>query len=441
MLPSPSVVRGQVDVKKAVVVGSGAGGATVAKELQGKFQVTVMEEGKSFRPFTVDLLLVEKLKNLGLLFDESMINVLFPAMRIRKADSRMVMVNGVGTGGTTTICTANALRQDRELKAIGVNLDEDFDELSREIPISYDHQKHWHENTRRVFQVCEEMGLNPVASPKMAYRNRCAACGRCIFGCRRGAKWDTREFLELAVRRGAESLQGCRVKRVVINDGEVLGVEVSGGRHRGFHPADLVVLAAGGFGTPAILRGSGIECEKRLFVDPVLCVAARWDGAGQDKEIPMPFIVQRERFMIAPYFDFLSFFFNRNWSYPAGNIYSLMIKLADSPNGGVEGRRIRKSLTEADTALLDEGVSLTREIFRRVGRKDDEIFLGTLNAGHPGGMLPLTEKESATLHNPSLPENLYVADATLFPESLGNPPILTIMALAKRVSKLLIANA
>jgi hypothetical protein len=35
-----------------------------------------------------------------------------------------------------------------------------------------------------------------------------------------------------------------------------------------------------------------------------------------------------------------------------------------------------------------------------------------------------------------LPENLYVADASLLPKSLGNPPILTIIAMAKRISKI-----
>ena len=35
-----------------------------------------------------------------------------------------------------------------------------------------------------------------------------------------------------------------------------------------------------------------------------------------------------------------------------------------------------------------------------------------------------------------LPESLYVADASLLPRSLGNPPILTIIAMAKRVSKI-----
>jgi choline dehydrogenase-like flavoprotein len=50
-------------------------------------------------------------------------------------------------------------------------------------------------------------------------------------------------------------------------------------------------------------------------------------------------------------------------------------------------------------------------------------------------MLPLTAADAATLHPARLPANLYVADATLLPHSLGNPPILTILALAKRVAR------
>ena len=63
-------------------------------------------------------------------------------------------------------------------------------------------------------------------------------------------------------------------------------------------------------------------------------------------------------------------------------------------------------------------------------------FLGTLNAGHPGGMLPLDLSQRDTLHSDRLPGNLYVADATILPESMGNPPILTIMALAKKMASL-----
>jgi choline dehydrogenase-like flavoprotein len=52
-------------------------------------------------------------------------------------------------------------------------------------------------------------------------------------------------------------------------------------------------------------------------------------------------------------------------------------------------------------------------------------------------MLPLTQREARSFHHDGLPENLYIADATLIPEALGNPPILTIVAIAKRISKLI----
>ena len=50
-------------------------------------------------------------------------------------------------------------------------------------------------------------------------------------------------------------------------------------------------------------------------------------------------------------------------------------------------------------------------------------------------MLPLTAAEKDTLHDPSLPDNLYVADATILPEAMGTPPILTIMALSKKIAE------
>lgn len=83
---------------------------------------------------------------------------------------------------------------------------------------------------------------------------------------------------------------------------------------------------------------------------------------------------------------------------------------------------------------MDEAVALSREILAKLGVPEEKQFLGTLNAGHPGGMLPLTAAEAETLHNPALPENLYVTDATILPEAMGNPPILTIMALASKIA-------
>ena len=56
--------------------------------------------------------------------------------------------------------------------------------------------------------------------------------------------------------------------------------------------------------------------------------------------------------------------------------------------------------------------------------------------GTPAARCPLTHATATTLHDERLPENLYVADATLFPRSLGLPPILTIVALASRVARI-----
>jgi choline dehydrogenase-like flavoprotein len=423
-------------MKKAIVVGSGAGGATAAKELQGKFQVTVLEAGNSFHPFTANLNAIEKVKRTGLFFNEKQIEWIFPAMKIGKTGDGMVLVKGQGQGGSTTLSAGNAIRQDRDLKAIGINLDAEFQELAREIPVSSDHQKKWSPLTQEVFGICRDMGLHPQPTPKMISFEKCVGCGKCTLGCSRGAKWDSRRYLEQAVENGAEVVSGCAVQKVQIEKGRALGVIAGNGRRHRFFPADLIVLAAGGLGTPVVLQQSAIKCQDTLFVDPVLCVAARREGSRQNRELPMPFIVQEEHYIISPYFDFLSFFFNRNWKYPAGDIFSLMIKLADTGSGCSSPGGVQKSLQEPDKARLNEGAGLCRDILRKLGIKESAVFLGTINAGHPGGMLPLTEKDSLTLHPRCLPENLYVADASLFPRALGNPPILTIAAMAKRISKI-----
>jgi choline dehydrogenase-like flavoprotein len=413
-------------VKTAIVVGSGAGGATVAKELQGKYEVTVLEAGSTFRPFVGNLALFGRLKQTGLLFDERMIRLIFPVMQIRRAADKMILVNGIGHGGTTTICAGNAVRKDEDLQAIGINLDIEFQELYQEIPVYTEHQSKWHDRTKQAFDICRDLNLKPMPTPKMADAQRCSGCGKCVLGCPRDAKWDARRFLQKAMEKG------------VVENGQATGVEATSAGRTRFYPADLTILAAGGLGTPVILQNSGIECTANLFVDPVLCVAARIPNSQQDREIPMPFIVQGDNFILSPYFDFLSFFFNKHWKCPPSGIYSLMIKLADSNCGSISRRGVRKSLTDQNQATLKEGVALCTEIFRRLGIGSNALFRGTLNAGHPGGMLPLTEKEALTFHSARLPPNLYVSDATLLPRSLGNPPIFTIAAMAKRIGKLCI---
>lgn len=425
-------------MKKVIVVGSGAGGAAAARELQGKFQVTVLEAGGEFKPFSFPLSPFEKIKKTGLLFDEREIQMLFPSMRVRKTADKTVMVSGAGLGGTTTLSAGNAIRADNGLKALGIDLDEEFEELYRDVLVTYEHRNKWQKASNRLFEICEEMSLGPEQLPKLGDYSRCTGCGRCVLGCRYGVKWDSRQFLKDAMNNGADVITGCRVMRAVTENGKVTGVQAKMGTRPVFFPADIVILAAGGFSTPVILKNSGIECENTLFVDPVLCVAAECKDSLQNRELSMPFVVQRDHYILSPYFDYLSFFFNGNWKYQASDTLIMMIKLADVCEGSIDGNKINKTLKDIDWERLREGVELCSEILVRYGIKRDDIFLGTVNAGHPGGMLPLTERSRETFHDPRLPENLYVADGTLFPCSLGNPPILTIMAMAKKVGKIIV---
>ncbi len=417
-------------MKKAIVIGSGAGGAMAARELAKDFEVTVLEAGRAFRPLALPLEKLAGFRKTGLYFDERLIQLLLPAMRIDR-QTEMVMVYGKGLGGTTTLATGNAVRADEGLKAIGVNLDDEFAELYRDLPITTSHQKGWSRVTKELFRCMDDLGMSPEPMPKFLRPERCRLCGCCSVGCPSGAKWDCRELLD-----GLTVITGCRVTHIDVGDRLARRVHgVKGFRHVTFD-ADLIVVAAGGYGTPDVLRRSGIDCQPTLFVDPVLCVAAPMAHARQDRQLLMPFVSRRGRYIISPYMDWLSFFFNKSWYRPMDGIVSLMIKLADKEQGDVRNNRMEKQLTAADHGLLKQGVADCRDILVSMGIAESDIFLGTLNAGHPGGMLPLTAAEAGTLHSPLLPDNVYVADASLLPRALGLPPMLTILALAKRIARI-----
>jgi choline dehydrogenase-like flavoprotein len=415
-------------MKKAIIIGSGAAGAVAARELQGTFQVTIAEAGTAVNPFRFSLPVLEQLRYSNLFFSEQLIRLFIPAYRIAKTQDPMLLVRGIGVGGTTTFTCGNALRADKQLKTIGIDLDAEFAELEHEIPITSNHRHLWRETTARLFTHCENRGLKPFAVPKAGRYDRCRNCGQCTLGCPHGIKWNAGVFIDEAIRSGATLLKGCTVKKIVTHNSRTTGVQTS----RGFLEADLVVVAAGGIGSPEILQNSGIDVCPTFFVDPVLCVAAEIKNARQNRELPMPFAVQQDGYILAPYFDQLSFFFDKRWRMPAGNIFSFMIKLADSETGSPGNKR----LTTNDTATLQRAVTQCKELFSGIGVDPDRTFPGMLNAGHPGGMLPLTANEAHSMHAPQLPDNVYLADASLFPASLGAPPMLTIMALAKRVARI-----
>ena len=158
----------------------------------------------------------------------------------------MVMVRGIGVGGTTTLATGNAVRCDGAVRALGIDLDEQFAELSRELPITTEHQQHWTETTWTMFRLFEQMGVDPVVTPKLMRAAKCVECGHCAIGCPTGAKWDTRALTKEAVQKGAVLVTDCRVTALDIENGQVKAVHARRHGKREIYQADLVVLAAGG---------------------------------------------------------------------------------------------------------------------------------------------------------------------------------------------------
>lgn len=420
--------------KSAIVIGTGAGGAVMAYELQGKYDVTILEAGSEFKSFSGSLQKYASLRATGLYRDLAQIHALIPNMIIDKSEE-VGIARGIGLGGTTTLATGNAVRFDDDLKAIGINLDAQFDKLNSMIPITTEHKKKWNESMNKMFETFGEMGLKPEVMPKALKAEACINCSHCAIGCPTKAKWDVRELIDKAVEKGAKLVTDCKVTSLEISDGKVKTVYAKIKNKNVNFTADLIFLCAGGLGTPVILNNSGIKCKDSLFVDPLICVAGVSLSFNQDKQMLMPFYSRHEGFILSPYIDYFSFFFDKKWRVPSSDLACIMIKLADEENGYLEGEKVHKVLSAKDKETFEKAIELCHEILINMGIPKEKHLVGLTAAGHPAGMLPLTESESETLHSPLLPENLYVADATILPKTMGFPPMLTIMALAMKIAE------
>ncbi len=423
-------------MKRIAIVGSGAGGAMMAAELAGKAEVLLLEAGAPFHSFAWPISLLDALRPTRLIRDERMIQWFFPAMRVTRASNGIPLVWGRCVGGSTTLSCGNAVDCNEDLKQIGLDLNEEFSALKSELPITLEHQHLWHPPTHQLFNACRESGWEVEIVPKMGNYQQCRNCGHCVLGCPHHIKWHAGYMVEKALQKGAKLLPGCEVTDLEIENHHVTGVRVRQGYSRRLWPFDAVILCAGGIGTPRILQALGIETSPRFFIDPVLTLMARLPASWQNRELPMPFISRRDHVILSPYFDPLSFFFHPQWrASKASDIFGIMIKLADDAHGRITRRKIYKDLTPDDHRHLNAAREDIYRLFKLMGIQRSQIVEGLINAGHPGGSLPLTEAEASTLHHGFLPENLYVADASLLPHSLGKPPILTIMALAKRIAR------
>ena len=411
--------------------------STAALELTLKgFEVIILEAGKPFKPFTRHMTLTEPLRKIGLLGDENTIKRIFPYMDAKRSNKDLVLVRGITTGGSTVISCGNMVRADHGLKELGLDLKPEFEELEKRINIKPIPMKRWRPLTRKMYYSAEQMGLNPTPTPKAVDLTKCSSCGLCEMGCATGARWDSNQFLNEAIKLGAKIHTSSHVEKVIFDNNRVVGVLIRSGNSNNIIKTDIVVLAAGGVGTAQILKASGINAENKLWVDIVLTVGGVSKGAKQLKEAPMTWYTKHEDFILSPYLDILSHYFHKPWrNVSLNDRVGVMVKLADMEDGTVfSDGHVEKEVTEKDKTKIDEAVHQAKEIMEVSGVKGP-FLKGMYNGGHLGGTVPLKKEDISSMRPSSLPEGLWVADLSLAPRSQGLPTIMLTAALALKVCK------
>jgi choline dehydrogenase-like flavoprotein len=281
--------------------------------------------------------------------------------------------------------------------------------------------------------------------PKFIDAEKCIRCGNCVLGCRTGARWTAERYLEEAQAQGVEVRYGTRVRRVLVEGGRARGVEVAGPERDLELAADAIVLAAGGLSTPVLLQDSGVEAGEGLFVDLMVNVYGVTQGLNQINEPQMALVNrefhEEEGFLLSPYVShprrvrFLEIG-PKGYALPTRRLLGLMVKIADEPSGRVHpDGSVSKVVTEADARKLERGAAIAREILVEAG-VDERTLIQTKPAGaHPGGTAAVGRVVDGDLQT-RVP-GLFVCDASVLPAAPGAPPIVTLVALAKRLAKTL----
>jgi choline dehydrogenase-like flavoprotein len=286
---------------EVAVVGSGAGGATIAKELsEAGRKVVVLEAGRHFTR-----------EDFNLRMDYAFINMYWYGGQVMTLGSPAFMLpQGKTVGGTTTINSGTCFRMPhRVLKRW--HLDHGLWEITaEELELYYGAVEEYlfvqkgdpevmGRNAHLFLEGARKMGLSGGILARNA--KDCEGYGVCCFGCPSDAKQSANvSYIPDAVRAGCEVYTGCLVEEIVVRGGRAAGVRgrfPRGGRKSPPGPrieveADVVVLAAGSLHTPRLLQVQGLcnssgQVGRNLTIHPCSgTVAIMPEKLGNPKGIP-----------------------------------------------------------------------------------------------------------------------------------------------------------
>ncbi len=471
-----------------VIVGSGAGGAVAAAELAAAgLDVIVLEAGGHYDR---DSYPADQLEAIAGLYRDGGLTIAAGRPPIPVPVAKVV-------GGTTVINSGTCFRApDAVLEdwrgRFGIpwagQLDADYAEAEATLQVTQLDPERMGRNGQLAMEGAAAIG----ASGAPIFRNAgdCVQCSSCPFGCAIDAKRGMHvSYLPRAVAAGARVRAGVEVGRVLVEDGRAVGVRGTvagpGGRRRAFsvRARRATIVAGGGLGTPELLQRSGLggnQVGRNLHIHPACWVGARygeevrgWEGVMQSFYIDQ---WEPQRILLEATFTPLAF--GGAWLLGAGRAHqeamldfghvgSIGVHLSDQSAGrvglGAEGSiRASYRLTHEDARRLAFGIARAAEVHFAAGAS--EVYpniarVGTLRPGdlarfeatdfkpselrleafHPMGTARISAdpRQGACAPDGSLygTRDLYVADASLFPTSVGVNPMMTVIAFAKQVAR------
>ena len=398
-----------------IIVGTGAGGGIIAYELaKNDVPVTIIEKGpyiKSGEAFKY--------------YD--------------KYSEDVDLLTTTCIGGASIVSMSNMVRAlDEELLEFDVDLTEAYEYVEELVGVHQLDDSHIGKGSQAFLDAGRKLGLKTMKMPKAIREKDCIQCGKCAFGCPADAKWSGKDFVDDAVEAGAELICDAEVIKVITENGNACGVTYVKDDKEESVFADTVILSAGAIGTTLILRNSGIEdAGREIFFDPFVSVGGYLKDINFNTEVQMAGLVVGENFVLSPHF---SSFIRANIpddSVTDEDILSIMVKTPDECRGYVDDDGdVVKINTIQDIRYLAEGVATAGFILKEVGVDPNTIGSTVYRGAHPGGTAPIGKIVDSNQETEI--KGLFVSDASVLPISPGKPPILTILALSKRLADYLI---
>lgn len=477
-----------------LVIGTGAGGAVVAKELAevGK-DVLMIEEGgrfttEDFRHATTHERYLAMYRDGG--FTASL------------GEPPVVIPLGKTLGGTTTINSGTCFRlpekvlqswqHDFGLNAISYSdLQKYFERVETHLGVARSSSKILGANYQIIDSGVTRLGLS--GQPLARNAPDCVGSGECCFGCPSGAKLSMNQsYVPLALKNGAKLITHLRARKIVTKQNRVLYVDavrvdtVSGKPTQKIriHPQNLIV-SCGTLYTPILLKASGVARQSKalgrhLTIHPTGKAVAVFDqdirgqyGVPQSYELDC---MHDQGLMFESIF-YPPWLMAANFSRLGDEHFSLMTQyekmavfaflISDAPNGRVVGLPGGKPLVfynfgDREHRLFLQGLRFLCRVMLAAGAKEvypcvhgvekitKESNIEILNekrvtkkhlesaAFHPLGTcrMGLDPQQSVVDENLKVHgyDNLYICDGSIFPSSLGVNPQMTIMAFATRLA-------